>query len=47
MIAAELHFGETKKMYGPQYMVNLIDKKGSQLRIGNEMTNIHKALQDP
>jgi hypothetical protein len=29
-IAAEMHFKETVDMYGPQYLVNLIDKKGSQ-----------------
>jgi len=34
-IAAEMHFKETVDMYGPQYLVNLIDKKGSQLRIGS------------
>jgi len=33
-------------MYGPQYLVNLIDKKGSQQRIGNEMTKIHSDLKD-
>jgi len=28
-IAAEMHFNETIQAYGPQYLVNLIDKKGS------------------
>jgi len=28
-LAAEAHFKETKQVYGPQYLVNLIDKKGS------------------
>jgi len=27
-------------------MINLIDKKGSQQRIGNEFTKVHKELQD-
>jgi hypothetical protein len=26
---------ETKEVYGKQYLVNLIDKKGSQKRIGD------------
>ena len=34
-IAAMTHFKETKVMYGPQYLVNLIDKKGSQKKIGD------------
>jgi hypothetical protein len=28
-MAAELHFKETKPLYKQQYLVNLIDKKGS------------------
>lgn len=34
MVAAGMHFNDTKKMYGPQYLVNLIDKKGSQYTVG-------------
>ena len=45
-IAAEMHFKETVDMYGPQYLVNLIDKKGSQLRIGNQFTKLHTELRD-
>lgn len=38
--AAKLHVNETCDQYGKQYFVNLIDKKGSQLRIGTKMTEI-------
>jgi phosphatidylinositol 4-phosphatase len=34
-MAAEVHFKNTKPLYGQQYMVNLIDKKGSQKKIGD------------
>lgn len=34
-MAAELHFKETKPLYSQQYLVNLIDKKGSQKKIGD------------
>lgn len=47
MIAAGIHFSETKKMYGPQYLVNLIDKKGSQFNIGVEFGKVHRLLADP
>jgi hypothetical protein len=33
-------------MYGPQYLVNLIDKKGSQDRIGKAFTKLHQDLND-
>jgi hypothetical protein len=33
-------------MYGPQYLVNLIDKKGSQGRIGDAFTKLHRSLED-
>ena len=33
-------------MYGPQYLINLIDKKGSQLRIGTEFTKMHTSIKD-
>ena len=45
-LACEIHFRETKAMYGPQYLINLIDKKGSQLRIGTEFTKIHTSIKD-
>ena len=45
-IAAETHFKETKLEYGPQYLVNLIDKKGSQKRIGDQFTRVHTELKD-
>jgi len=35
LVAAITHFKATKEQYGPQYLVNLIDKKGSQKRIGD------------
>lgn len=46
LIAAGLHFSDTKQMYGPQYLVNLIDKKGSQDRVGKAMTKIVTDLND-
>lgn len=46
-IAAQLHFKETSERYGQQYMVNLIDKKGSQKRIGDQFTKLYKDLKDP
>ena len=45
-LAAEAHFKETKAVYGPQYMINLIDKKGSQKRIGDQFTRVHTELKD-
>lgn len=45
-LAAEAHFKETKQVYGPQYLVNLIDKKGSQKRIGDQFTRVHTELKD-
>lgn len=36
--AAQKHFEETCRDYSKQYLVNLIDKKGSQDRIGKKMT---------
>ena len=33
-IAAQMHFKEKTDMYGKQYLVNLIDTKGSQNMIG-------------
>lgn len=38
---------ETQADYTRQYFVNLIDKKGSQKRIGDKFTKITEALQDP
>lgn len=35
--AANQHLKETNAQYERQYFVNLIDKKGSQLRIGQKM----------
>ena len=40
MLAAEHHFKDTKQLYGQQYIVNLIDKKGSQKRIGDTFTKL-------
>ena len=31
---AKTHFDEMKATWGPTYCVNLIDKKGGQLRVG-------------
>ena len=44
--AAQKHVKETQADYQQQYWVNLIDKKGSQDRIGKKMTQIHTAVQD-
>lgn len=41
-----MHFKETCEAYGNQYMVNLIDKKGSQKRIGDQFTKLHSELRD-
>jgi hypothetical protein len=45
-IAAELHFKNTKPIYQKQYLVNLIDKKGSQKRIGDQFTRLYQELKD-
>jgi hypothetical protein len=38
VVAAVKHINEIKEHYGDQVFVNLIDKKGSQLRIGTAFT---------
>ena len=45
--AASLHIKETQADYTKQYFVNLIDKKGSQERIGKKMTQMIDALANP
>ena len=45
-ISAQMHFRETSEMYGEQYLVNLIDKKGSQKRIGDQFTRLYNDLND-
>lgn len=45
--AARKHVLETTLDYNKQYFVNLIDKKGSQLRIGTKMTELVKQMNDP
>jgi hypothetical protein len=45
-IAAQLHFKETSEMYGKQYLVNLIDTKGSQNMIGQQFSKLHRDLND-
>ncbi len=35
-----------KKSYGPTYCVNLIDKKGGQLRVGGQFSNLVTKLGD-
>ena len=44
--ASLLHFNETKKYYGDQFLVNLIDQKGDQQTLGNEFTRLHTSLED-
>lgn len=46
MQCATKHFESTKKDYGNQYLVNLIDKKGSQKRVGDQFTKIFNELND-
>ena len=43
---ARNHLDEMKKAYGETFMVNLIDKKGSQKRVGDTFTNLHRMLND-
>ena len=43
--AAIKHMDVTMDKYKKQYCVNLIDKKGSQLRIGNKFTGMVQELQ--
>lgn len=43
---ARRHLDEMKSVYGETYMVNLIDKKGSQKRVGDTFTSLHKSLND-
>ena len=38
IIAAKKHLNESSNEYGRQVIVNLIDKKGSQMRIGTTFT---------
>ena len=45
--AAETHFRDTRMYYGKQKCVNLIDKKGSQGRIGGEFDKLYADLKDP
>jgi hypothetical protein len=43
---AKKHVQDIKSQYGEQVFINLIDKKGSQLRIGTEFTNIVQEIKD-
>ena len=45
--AAQRHVKETQADYSKQYWVNLIDKKGSQDRIGKKMTLMWQNLKNP
>ena len=46
-MAAQYHFKDTKPLYGQQYLVNLIDKKGSQKMIGEQFTRVYNEMKDP
>jgi len=46
LVLARKHIEEMKKNYGEQVFINLIDKKGSQLRIGTTFTNIVNTIKD-
>lgn len=43
---AKRHIEELKQNYGEQVFINLIDKKGSQLRIGTTFTNLVNHIKD-
>ena len=45
--AALKHVNATTKKYQKQYFINLIDKKGSQDRIGKKFTEMIKSLKNP
>lgn len=38
---------EQKKIYNRVALINLIDKKGSQLRVGTSFTQTMEAINDP
>ena len=44
---AKKHISETNAEYKKQYFVNLIDKKGSQQRIGDKFTQLVTEMNDP
>ena len=44
--AAKLHIQETNLQYNQQYFVNLIDKKGSQQKIGSKFTELFERIKD-
>ena len=44
--AYQRHMNTQKKHYGDNYIVNLIDKKGSQDRIGKHFTELVRAAND-
>jgi hypothetical protein len=46
LVLASKHIEEMKKNYGEQVFINLIDKKGSQLKIGTTFTNIVNTIKD-
>lgn len=45
--AYERHINKIKKAYGDNYIVNLIDKKGSQEKIGSYFTELIRSANDP
>jgi hypothetical protein len=46
VLLAKKHIEEIKHNYGEQVFINLIDKKGSQLRIGTTFTGIVNKIKD-
>lgn len=47
MAAARAHFDEQIRIYGPQILVNLINKKGYELPVGQAYARTVEQLNDP
>lgn len=47
MAAARAHFDEQIRIYGPQILVNLINKKGYELPMGQAYARTVEQLNDP
>jgi hypothetical protein len=47
LAAARAHFDEQISLYGPQILVNLINKKGYELPMGQAYARVVEQLNDP
>ncbi|KAF7723677.1 hypothetical protein EC973_001768 [Apophysomyces ossiformis] len=47
LAAARAHFDEQIKVYGPQILVNLVNKKGYELPVGQGYARVVEQLNDP